>query len=138
MHATVTSVPFFKLSTITCDNFMHLVSITWTNKAMCQTIICTSQYFCHVSIINRRWHQRHVSNIFFFFFFWESFNLWCPFLRSALYHQTKTPISFWCRWGLNPRFLIQPSETLPVKLTGIHVSNNYLYMSICLPCANNK
>ena len=35
----------------------------------------------------------------------------------ALYHQTKTPISFWCRWGLNPRSLIQPLETLPVELT---------------------
>ena len=38
----------------------------------------------------------------------------------ALYHQTKTPISFWCRQGLNPRSLIQPSETLPVELTGTH------------------
>ena len=53
MHATMTSVPFLKQSTIACDNFMHLVSITWTNKAMCQTIILTSQYVCHVSIINR-------------------------------------------------------------------------------------
>ena len=32
-------------------------------------------------------------------------------------HQTKTPISFWCRQELNPRSLIQPSETLPVELT---------------------
>ena len=38
----------------------------------------------------------------------------------ALYHQTKTPISFWCRQGLNPRFLLQSSETLPVDLTGTH------------------
>ena len=35
----------------------------------------------------------------------------------ALYHQTKTPISFWCRWGLNLRSLIQPLEILPVELT---------------------
>ncbi|KAL0007290.1 hypothetical protein SO802_008792 [Lithocarpus litseifolius] len=34
----------------------------------------------------------------------------------ALYHQTKTPIGFWCRRGLNPKSLIQPSETLPVVL----------------------
>ena len=34
------------------------------------------------------------------------------------YHQTKTSISFWCRQRLNS--LIQPSETLPVELTGIH------------------
>ena len=38
----------------------------------------------------------------------------------ALYHQIKTPISFWYRRGLNRRSLIQPSETLPVKLTGTH------------------
>ena len=39
----------------------------------------------------------------------------------TLYHQTKTPISFWCRRGLNPRSLIQPSETLQVELTGTHI-----------------
>ena len=37
-----------------------------------------------------------------------------------LYHQTKTPISFWCRRGLNPRSFIQSSETLPVDLTRTH------------------
>ena len=52
---------------------------------------------------------------FFFFFFRESFNLWHPLLMIALYQQTKTPISFWCRRRLNPRSLIQPSETLPVE-----------------------
>ena len=57
---------------------------------------------------------------FFLFFFWESFNLWHPLLIIALYYQTKTPISFWCRRRLNPRSLIQPSETLPVELTGTH------------------
>ena len=38
----------------------------------------------------------------------------------TLYHQTKTSIGFWYRQGLNSKSLIQPSETLPVKLTGIH------------------
>ena len=38
----------------------------------------------------------------------------------AHYHETKTPISFLCRRGLNPRSLIQPLETSPVKLTGTH------------------
>ena len=38
----------------------------------------------------------------------------------AFYHQTKTPISFWCKWGLNLRSLIQQSETLPVELIGTH------------------
>ena len=35
--------------------------------------------------------------------------------------QTKTPIGFWCRRGLNPISLIQPLETLPVKLTRTHM-----------------
>ena len=55
------------------------------------------------------------------FFFLESFNLWRPLLMIALYHQTKTPISFLCRRGLNLRSLIQSLETLPVKLTGTHI-----------------
>ena len=50
-------------------------------------------------------------------FFLESFNLWHPLLMITLYHQTKTPISFWCRRGLNPKSLIQLSETLPIELT---------------------
>ena len=54
------------------------------------------------------------------FFFLESFNLWRPLLMITLYHQTKTPISFWCRRGLNPRSLIRPSETLLIELTGTH------------------
>ena len=54
------------------------------------------------------------------FFFKENFNLWFLLLMIALYHRTKTPISFWYSWGLNPRFLIQPLETLPVELIGTH------------------
>ena len=52
------------------------------------------------------------------FFFLESFNLWRPLPMIAFYHQTNIPISFLCKQGLNPRSLIQPSETLPVELTG--------------------
>ena len=61
-----------------------------------------------------------VNATIFFFFLRESFNLWHLLLMIALYQQTKTPVSFWCRRGLNPRSLIQPSETLPVELTGTH------------------
>ena len=46
------------------------------------------------------------------------------------YHQTKTPISFWCRRGLNPRSLIQLSETLPVELTGTHKTWSLLHTII--------
>ena len=60
------------------------------------------------------------------YFFLESFMLWRPLLMIVLYHQIKTPISFWCRRGLNPRSLIQPSETLPVELTGTHYWGMYL------------
>ena len=56
-----------------------------------------------------------------YYFFLESFNLCHPLLMTALYHQIKTLISFWCRRELNPRSLIQPSETLPIELTGTHL-----------------
>ena len=46
--------------------------------------------------------------------------LWRSLLLIVLYHQTKTPIDFLCRRGLNLRSFIQPSETIPVKLTGTH------------------
>ena len=59
---------------------------------------------------------------FFFFFFEEEFQ---P-MTSALYHQTKTPVSFWCRRGLNPRSLIQSSETLLAELTRTHASRSHL------------
>ena len=50
-------------------------------------------------------HVKHtfvltLPHLFFFFFFWESFNLWHLFLIIAFYHQIKIPINFWCRWGL--------------------------------------
>ena len=41
----------------------------------------------------------------------------------AFYHQTKTPIGFWCRQGLNPKSLIQLSETLLVKLIRTYYKN---------------
>ena len=59
-------------------------------------------------------------NYYYYFFFRESFNLWRPLLMIAIYHQTKTPISFWSRRGLNPESLIQPSETLAVEIVGTH------------------
>ena len=59
-------------------------------------------------------------------------NLWRPLLMIALYYQTKTPISFWCRRGLNHRSLIQPSETLLVELTGTQNSELYLYVCVCV------
>ena len=68
---------------------------------------------------------------FFFFFLWESFNLWHPLLIIHLYHQTKSPISFWCRQGLNSRSLIQPSKTLPVDLNGTHLLCVYLILKYC-------
>lgn len=52
-------------------------------------------------------------------FFWDRFNLWHSLLIITFYHQTKTPIGFWCR-GLNSKFLIQPLDILLVELTGIH------------------
>ena len=46
----------------------------------------------------------------------------------TLSHQIKTLIDFWCRLELNSKSLIQPSEILPVKLTG-----TYGELSLCSP-----
>ena len=48
--------------------------------------------------------------------------------NCALYHQTKTPISFWSRQELNPRSFIQPSTTLPVELIRYTL---IIYRGIC-------
>jgi len=50
----------------------------------------------------------------------------------VFYHQTKTPIGFWWRWGLNSRFFIQPSKTLPFKQTETHFNKFILFESILL------
>ena len=49
----------------------------------------------------------------------NDFNLWHSILMIAIYYQTKTPISFWWKWELNRKSLIQQSETLSVELTEI-------------------
>ena len=54
-------------------------------------------------------------------FFLESFNLWCLLLMITLYHQIETSISFWCERELNSKSLIQPLESLPVKLIETHM-----------------
>ena len=41
--------------------------------------------------------------------------------NCAIYHQTKTPISFWCRREINPKSIIQSSKTLLVELTETHL-----------------
>ena len=41
--------------------------------------------------------------IYFFFFKRESFNLWRPLLMIAIFYQTKTLISFWCKRRIKPQ-----------------------------------
>ena len=60
------------------------------------------------------------------FFFLREFQPMASAPDDALYHQTKTPIGFWYRPRLNPRSLIQPSETLPIEQTGTHVIDSNL------------
>ena len=64
-----------------------------------------------------------------FFCFGESFNLWRSLLMIVLYHQTKTPISFWCKRILNPRSLIQPLETL-LEFDCIVTCNLQLFLNL--------
>ena len=85
----------------------------------------------------------------FFFFFWRererergSFNLWHPLMMIAFYHQTKTPISFWCRRELNSKSLIQLSLGLEWKLYFnfwyTYVSFViYIYIYIYSPCRHS-
>ena len=54
------------------------------------------------------------------YIFLKSFNLWFLLLMITLSYQTKTLIGFGSRQRLNPRSLIQLSETLPIKLTRTH------------------
>ena len=57
----------------------------------------------------------------FFFFFWREFQPMesVPDENSLSSDQDNNQF-FRCRQGLNPRSLIQPSDILPVELTGTH------------------
>ena len=59
---------------------------------------------------------------------------------NSFLSSTKTPINFWCRQGLNLRSLIQPSETLPVKLTKTHLFIVMLVLNMDMPkyCSNTS
>ena len=46
-------------------------------------------------------------------------------LNNNSYYQTKTPIGFWYKGGLNLKSLIQPSETLSVELTETHILEKF-------------
>ena len=49
----------------------------------------------------------------------------------TLYQQIKTPISFWCKRGLNRESRIQLLEILPVELTEIHKDIIFLEQLLC-------
>ena len=66
----------------------------------------------------------------FFFFFEREFQYMSSW---ALYHQTKTPINFWCKRRLNLRSLIQLSKTLPIELTGTH---DLMTLLLTINCGN--
>ena len=59
-----------------------------------------SVYMCVVFTNNFCSLKRNFSK--FFFFLREFHNLWHLLLIIALYYQTKTPISFLCKWGRTP------------------------------------
>ena len=61
--------------------------------------------------------------------------------ESSLSSDQDTNQFFWCRRGLNSRSLIQPSDTLPVELTGTRMHMlcftythelNLMFLQICL------
>ena len=55
---------------------------------------------------SKNYVPERIVHCFFISFLRKSFTLWYSFLMIVHYYQTKTPISFWYRRGLNLRFLI--------------------------------
>ena len=52
------------------------------------------------------------------------------FMMIALYHPAKTPISFWCKWGLNPKSLIWWQEILTIELTRTLMKHKFIELPI--------
>ena len=105
---------------IAFPNSMSQVIISWT---------------CFFRLRNEYWEVRKDknlrsawifcnSNIFYFtysvLFYFKRVSSYNICFYWLFYHQIKIPISFWCSWRLNPRFLFQPSETLSIKLIRTH------------------
>ena len=107
--------------------------VHWTHGKTTQTRNATnktlSKLHLHIIYISTQFLTLFlITYHLFFFFLRESFNIWHLLLMIVLYHQTKTPISFWCRCRLSSRSFIQLSETLPVKLARTHTY--HLFISI--------
>ena len=89
-------------------------SIQASSTTECDVII--SPQILKLAMKWEKWY----SSPYIYIYIFENFNLWRLFLMMAHCHQTKIPIDFRCRQKLNPRFLIQLSETLPVNLIRIY------------------
>ena len=89
--------------------WIRLVSFSWW---VVQTWITTQ--------FNQKKYLQMSISLISFLFFLENFNLWHMLLIITLYHQSKTPMSFYYKRRLNLRSLIQLSETLSVELTGTY------------------
>ena len=62
-----------------------------------------------------------------FFFFFIEFQFMASSSDSCTYfYQTKTLIDFWYKRSLNPKYLIQLSKTLLIKLSETHIYLNIL------------
>ena len=71
------------------------------------------------------YYQLHGIESSYFYFIFYFYIIGFQFMASTsndctLYHQTKTSIGFWLQRELNPRSLIQLSETFLVELTRTH------------------
>ena len=85
---------FFKLKIKFYDSCL----IHMTSPLIMHRISILTTIFCEC---NFHLGDRKIKQLWFFCvecrtFFLESFNLWLSFLMIALYHQSKTPINFWC------------------------------------------
>ena len=117
---------------------LTLTKLTYGQTIQNLTLITKFHHFTLKSILQNTFHMFDYGQLgfdqisSFFFFLRESFNLWRPLLMIAFYHKTKTPINFWCKQELNPKFLIQPSKILSIELARTHWCDQISYGSIMI------
>ena len=115
----------FQIHWIGCIKVMHFVFFFFFLWCNYYNQISYSFFFVIMVIKNSDLNFSFKKNImrylkWFQTIFLENSDLWHSLLIMAIYYQTKTSINFLCRQGLNVRFLIQPSEILPIELIETH------------------
>ena len=68
--------------------------------------------FRGISKLHKNLVQRGECSYIYIYIYFNRYNKFSTYYSCSMmitfYQQAKIPIKFWCRWGLNPRSLIQP------------------------------